>query len=79
MSSDIAREVAEDGLFAGAGTTGGRLAAEAAGLERCGRVWRNLVGKIPYGQKLKLLKGGSVPTFLVLDRCCTTSLPWTLE
>jgi len=29
--------------------------------------------------KLRLLKGGSVPTFLVLDRCCTTSLPWTLE
>jgi hypothetical protein len=23
--------------------------------------------------KLRLLKGGSVPTFLVLDRCCTTS------
>jgi hypothetical protein len=30
-------------------------------------------------KKLRLLKGGSVPTFLVLDRCCTTSLPWTLE
>src|SRR6266478_8995391 len=29
--------------------------------------------------KLRLLKGGSVPTFLVLGRCCTTSLPWTLE
>ena len=30
-------------------------------------------------KKLRLLKGGSVPTFLVLGRCCTTSLPWTLE
>jgi cytochrome c-type biogenesis protein CcmH len=29
-------------------------------------------------KKLRLLKGGSVPTFLVLGRCCTTSLPWTL-
>jgi hypothetical protein len=28
-------------------------------------------------KKLRLLKGGSVPTFLVLGRCCTTSLPWT--
>jgi adenylate cyclase len=33
----------------------------------------------PMVKKLRLLKGGSVPTFLVLDRCCTTSLPWTLE
>ena len=38
-------------------------------------LWR----AIAYGQKLRLLKGGSVPTFLVLGRCCTTSLPWTLE
>jgi len=30
-------------------------------------------------KKLRLLKGGSVPTYLVLDRCCTTGLPWTLE
>jgi endonuclease YncB( thermonuclease family) len=30
-------------------------------------------------KKLRLLKGGSVPTFLVLGGCCTTSLPWTLE
>jgi hypothetical protein len=30
-------------------------------------------------KKLKLRKGGSFPTFLVLDGCCTTSLPWTLE
>jgi DNA-binding transcriptional LysR family regulator len=30
-------------------------------------------------KKLRLLKGGSVPTFLVLGRCCTTSVPWTLE
>jgi len=30
-------------------------------------------------KKLRLLKGGSVPTFLVLGRCCTTSLPWMLE
>ena|SRR5712664_98064 len=30
-------------------------------------------------KKLRLLKGGSVPTFLVLGRCCTTSLPWTLR
>jgi Ku protein len=30
-------------------------------------------------KKLRLLKGGGVPTFLVLGRCCTTSLPWTLE
>ena len=27
-------------------------------------------------KKLKLLKGGSFPTFLVLDGCCTTSLLW---
>ena len=32
----------------------------------------------PYGQKIETVKGGSVPTFLVLGRCCTTSLPWTL-
>jgi hypothetical protein len=30
-------------------------------------------------KKLKQRKGGSFPTFLVLDGCCTTSLPWTLE
>jgi hypothetical protein len=28
-------------------------------------------------KKLNLRKGGSFPTFLVLDGCCTTSLPWT--
>jgi CoA-transferase family III len=33
----------------------------------------------PLVKKLRLLKGGSVPTFLVLGRCCTTSLRWTLE
>jgi D-3-phosphoglycerate dehydrogenase len=30
-------------------------------------------------KKLRLLKGGSVQRLLVLGRCCTTSLPWTLE
>jgi hypothetical protein len=30
-------------------------------------------------KKLKLRNGGSFPTFFVLDGCCTTSLPWTLE
>ena len=40
-----------EALFAGAGTTGERLAAEAARRwNACGSVWRNLVGKIPYGQ-----------------------------
>jgi hypothetical protein len=37
------------------------------------------VSRTPMVKKLRLLKGGSVPTFLVLGRCCTTSLPWTLE
>jgi hypothetical protein len=44
---------------------------------------RSAVMRFGYGsrmvKKLRLLKGGSVPTFLVLGRCCTTSLPWTLE
>src|SRR5450759_4379641 len=30
-------------------------------------------------KKLKLRKGGSCPTFLDLDGCCTTSLPWTCK
>ena len=41
-----------EALFAGAGTTGERLAAEAA-VERLRERLANLVGKIPYGQKIE--------------------------
>src|SRR5258708_2208460 len=30
-------------------------------------------------KKMRLLKGGASQRLLVLGRCCTTSLPWTLE
>jgi hypothetical protein len=46
-------------------------AAEAITFEKCAET--RMV------KKLRLLKGGSVPTFFVLGPCCTTSLPWTLE
>src|SRR6267143_1821316 len=50
------------------------------GAVRCDRRVKRL-GHLPTRRvkKLKLRKGGSFPTFLVLDGCCTTSLPWTLE